>query len=182
MRRKCRVYQQWVSEALNGTLPPALRQKLEAHLRACGDCRSFQRELRQLLEVIHRLPPVEPPADLPQRIVARAWRERPPSRSLIPFPVHVGAQRWMAFGAALVALLVGFWLGRTVWHPPSPSSAVAPSVTVAASPAPSITLEPGQGLLEEFLQDAASAESVNPLGETTLSLASLRQMSRPGGP
>lgn len=171
MRRKgCEVYQQWISEALNGRLPQAQRRALEEHLQACGACRAFRRDMERLLRLFRSMASVEPPADLPQRILMRVRQEAPSwGRPFLPSPLW--RSRWLAAGAVAVALLIGFWLGRNTW-PPLPA---APPVLIVTRYAPEteVRLEPGQGLLEEFLQDYSSVERVNPLGEAHLSWMSL---------
>ena len=104
MRRKgCEVYQQWISEALNGRLPQAQRRALEEHLQACGACRAFRRDMERLLRLFRSMASVEPPADLPQRILMRVRQEAPSwGRPFLPSPLW--RSRWLAAGAVAVAL------------------------------------------------------------------------------
>jgi len=97
-------------EAIHATLDvdlvdAALRERLDAHLERCADCREHAREHRRIQQGLRSLPTLE----LPDELLARVWAEttqaaaRPAVR-----PRFLG----LAAAAVLAVALVGTWLLR----------------------------------------------------------------------
>jgi anti-sigma factor RsiW len=84
----CKEFAEVITEYLDGTLPPAERARVEAHLVGCRGCRAYLSQMRQTLRVVGTLrdQPDEPLADETRRRLLdafRAWWDsapRPPAR------------------------------------------------------------------------------------------------------
>jgi anti-sigma factor RsiW len=71
----CRQYDRKQSAYLDGRLPAAVQQKLEAHLRVCARCSELKRGLTDVQAAVRSLPAVQPPGDLRLRLRVVASRE-----------------------------------------------------------------------------------------------------------
>jgi anti-sigma factor RsiW len=83
----------------------ALRQRLDAHLEHCSECREHAREHRQIQQGLRSLPTLE----LPDEVLDRVWAEttQAPARPAVR-PRFLG----LAAAAVLVVALAGTWLLR----------------------------------------------------------------------
>ena len=109
----------------------------EAHLARCERCREELVELRETASAMaYAVAAPEPPADLRDRILARAVAERP---NVVPLP-----SRWRSFpgalavAAACVALGFGIWssfLSRSLEREREANDEFARAVTILADPA-----------------------------------------------
>ena len=72
----CRELVELVTDYLEGALPPAERERFEAHLGSCRGCAAYLKQMRDLVRVSGRIPPGSPrptpPPDL-LRVFA-AWK------------------------------------------------------------------------------------------------------------
>ena len=125
-------------------------EAFEKHLRHCEDCRAEVAMLRGTASLLaHDAPPVTPPPELRERILASARAER---GNVIPF-----RQRWaapiaaVAAVAACAALALGIWasmLKNTVGDRDAALRSQSRALAVAASPgARQIQLSGGHGSL-----------------------------------
>jgi anti-sigma-K factor RskA len=125
-------------------------EAFEKHLRHCEDCRAEVAMLRGTASLLaHDTPPVAPPPELRERILASARAER---GNVIPF-----RQRWSApiaaaaAVAACAALALGIWAGtlrNTVGDREAALRTQARALAVAATPgARQIPLSGGHGSL-----------------------------------
>ncbi len=129
MMTQAHVAEQY-SAYLDGRLPEATRQAVEAHLHACPQCAAELDALRRLVAELRALPEVPAPAALVEalrarraaRASARPWFLRPPA-------LAGGA---LAAAALAVALLLP--------HPPQPQLAKAPAP--APKPLPALGTPP----------------------------------------
>ncbi|MBL8298320.1 MAG: zf-HC2 domain-containing protein [Rhodanobacteraceae bacterium] len=107
----------WV---VNGTAPPAQRERVEQHLRDCADCRqefALQQQFHAGLQ--NDSAAVHDPRPALQRLLARLDADLPATASTAPVRRRSGAARWTPWLAAAVvvqaiglALLGGVMLGR----------------------------------------------------------------------
>lgn len=52
---RCEKIRPWVSQSIDGTLPPGPTELVEQHLRECPDCAVFQQELKRTVGLLARL-------------------------------------------------------------------------------------------------------------------------------
>lgn len=124
-----------LSEYLDGDLPPAERDRVAAHLAACGECAGALADLQTVVGHAHALPPERPPAGDPWPGVAARIGARPSRGSLLPWRVTLSLPQLAAAAVVLVAAgMGGMWLQMN----DAPASNPAPAVsagTVDAVPA-----------------------------------------------
>jgi anti-sigma factor RsiW len=51
----CKELVELVTEYLEGTLPPAERERFEAHLETCGGCANYLQQMRQTIRALGQL-------------------------------------------------------------------------------------------------------------------------------
>jgi anti-sigma factor RsiW len=98
-----REIQEMLPDVLHGTIGPAERARIEAHLATCGPCR----EELEVLRAVHGAAVFAPSID-----VERIARQLPPYGIMVPAPVErrvrTPVMRWLvAAGFALVAVGAG---------------------------------------------------------------------------
>ncbi len=71
----CRQFVELVTDLLEGTLEPADRERVEAHLSQCDGCTAYLAQMRAMLEVAGTLPGEQVTDATTERIVdrLRAW-------------------------------------------------------------------------------------------------------------
>lgn len=76
----CKELVELVTEYLEGTLPPADRQRFEDHLRDCDPCVIYLEQMRQTIRTLGRLTEESVPEDAKQDLlrIFRDWK-KPPS-------------------------------------------------------------------------------------------------------
>ena len=96
----CLIFEQQISELLDGELPEAERQALEAHLETCPDCMETYRMFSGLSAAIHDLS-YEPPFDLKDRVLQQIEEEK-------ITPIEEGRRRfnWRRYAAVAAAFVV----------------------------------------------------------------------------
>jgi len=119
------------------SLPPNEMAIAAAHLEGCARCRQELADLRETAALLpYGLAMADPPADLRERIVARARESRRRSEPATPSqraPRRFWRPAWVTPAVAIMALLAGFWLGRA-WPGGAPDPARAPGArTIALS-------------------------------------------------
>ena len=106
----CLIFEQKISEMLDGELPEAERQTLEAHLETCESCAGTYRAFAGLSAAMRDLA-FEPPADLKERVLQRIEDEK-------ITPIEDGRKRrsWRRYAAMAAAFAViagvAFFAGR----------------------------------------------------------------------
>jgi predicted anti-sigma-YlaC factor YlaD len=103
----CRQERELISLRLDGELSELEELRLDAHLRACPDCRAYDAEVGRATRMLRAAPlePIERPVVLPQR------------RRLHVRSLQVGS----AAAVVLVATALGTLLGPLRTHPTSSS-------------------------------------------------------------
>ena len=163
----CRRFRKRLGAYLDGDLRGPEREALRLHLEACRHCAGEADALRSSVALLRGLPPVEAPAHLAQRVIARlrdgegrgGWLERAsawPSVRSLAVPVA---------GAAALALAA---LGaRQLVAPPGPDAAeVRARAALRAAPAspPDLGLRPLVGAAEapedEAIPSAAELDAL----------------------
>ena len=133
----CSDWAERIGELTDGSLDPAARASLDVHLRECRDCRSLAEDLARLRGLSANLEPIQPPADLWQRIAGRIELESPPRQPDRParrWGAGPDARRWLAIAAVLTVVTgTTWWAVRTV--------TVDPSTTVSVSEAEQVMQE-----------------------------------------
>jgi len=99
-----------MSDYIDGVLSAAEREKLDAHLAECSDCRALVSDLRSVRREARSLPPLEPPEQVWHSIAARIRTRHGSAARRSRF--HTG----LAVAAALV-LSVSLWIAIA---PPEP--------------------------------------------------------------
>ena len=121
-----------VSALADGSLDPAERPRVEAHVEACDECRRLLDDLRQLRREAAAIEPVPVPASLWPRLAARLREQGVGEASQ---PSRAAFWQWAAIAAVLV-LAVGVSLLVT-WtrRPAAPAGAPAQHADTATAPA-----------------------------------------------
>ncbi len=75
-RLACREVVELLSDHVDGALPARRRDRVEAHLRSCPECRAYLLQLRTTIGTLRRLREDDVPRPIRARLVAafRAWR------------------------------------------------------------------------------------------------------------
>ena len=96
----CLIFEQQISELLDGELPEAERQTLEAHLETCPDCMETYRMFSGLSAAMHDVS-FEPPFDLKERVLQQIEEEK-------ITPIEEGRRRfrWKRYAAVAAAFVV----------------------------------------------------------------------------
>ncbi len=165
----CDEYLELISAAIDGALSPVHQRELDAHLAQCPQCAALMEELKSLHEELAHLPPVEPPADLTQRITAAVSAD-----NVIPMaPLKKAAFRWKPWAAAAAVLAVVLMGSGDWWRLGVARSGTSADVAPAAAAAPSGALaenaqaDSGGGMMARSApEEAASAGAPEALAET----------------
>jgi hypothetical protein len=157
---KCKHAREAVVLDLYGELPAEDKERLEAHLRTCRTCAAERDETLRLAAFLEAHPPVpvpEPNRDRVWRGVEAALTSRPaPARRRFSF-----SRQWSFAGAVLIlVLVVGIFIGRTVFSPAGEPMAAAGPVSAGAAMKPVLAghLEDMKPLLLEFANAAAGTD------------------------
>jgi len=125
----CREVRQQLSAYLDGELPPAAREGVEAHVAACRACRQELAALQATVRFVHALPRLTAPEGLEKRIAARLAE---------PAPVVVRRTWLRVLRPALIAAGIGVLV--LVFSPDS-QVGQAPRVPVEEKAAPPLVRE-----------------------------------------
>ena len=113
----CNEMEGRLNDYIDGTLPEAEAQSVEAHLGSCPACRRAQGELRALIDAAEALPKaVMPKRDLWPAVAGRIQGEARSAALRRPFTQTI-RRRVLPFAAA-VALIVAALYGGAVWRTP----------------------------------------------------------------
>ncbi|MGD9401861.1 MAG: zf-HC2 domain-containing protein [bacterium] len=100
---RCSDYIVWISQRLDGSLPPDRFAELEEHLAVCGRCRAEYRLQKKIIGALSQEVPSDLSPDFTQRVMARAMevdRARRRAEKLEPL---VPA---LVFAAAAIVLFI----------------------------------------------------------------------------
>jgi hypothetical protein len=178
----CRPFHEQLSARIDGELPPAEETRLQEHLGQCPACRQAQADLARTVARIRSLEPVEPPAWLAERILARVAAPAPPGGWLLALIRRPAFQ----IAAGLLVCLTGYLTLRVApptdrGLPPQPSAPPALATPAASSqPEPAPMLKSRPHAQEERAQPATpSAPSDQPAAQSTKQAAPSAQPAAP---
>jgi anti-sigma factor RsiW len=178
MDMACDQYADDIDDLVSGTLSASAREALERHLETCTSCRDLVGDLERLRQMASALPPVEPPAQVWERIterlasqtaadeglrarLVRGWRERRlEAASWMPaWPFPATAASWLAaVGIAAVAIATTVLILRTANTDQTAGVQQAPpAVTENARPSTD-TQGGGNNLVQSVALELRSAE------------------------
>ncbi|KUP04147.1 hypothetical protein Q75_16305 [Bacillus coahuilensis p1.1.43] len=113
-----------VIDYINHQLSEEERKKFEEHLENCSECRREVEELQMLMsDLPYSADPVEPPADLKDRVLSAAFLEEEPelvsgsdlNQTVQPVSMKQKRQRSRFLVPSLAAVLFLSLLGNAVW-------------------------------------------------------------------
>jgi len=155
-----------VSALADGSLDPAERPRVEAHLEACAECRELLDDLRALRREASSLAPEPLPAALWPRVAARLRDQGVRDESTATAKKGAGFWQWAAIAALLVVAVGAGLLVTWSRRPPAPTTAsgqphddsgIRPASTGnAASPASVQGIEMELRMAEEHYEKAIS--------------------------
>ena len=96
----CLNFEQQISARIDGELPEAERQALEAHLETCPDCMEVYRMFSGLSAAMHDIS-FEPPADLKDRVLQQIEDEK-----ITPIEDAPKRRNWKRYAAMAAAFAV----------------------------------------------------------------------------
>ncbi len=140
----CGKYQAQFNDYLDGDLSPSERETLQYHLKECLPCYRKWGSLQKTHEILHQLPPLDPPEHLSAVVMARLKDSR--FRQRFWYPANL--PRWLPMGVgAAVLLLISAALWQVMpsqypWQSLFPSSRknVATSPGFSEKPHESLTI------------------------------------------
>jgi anti-sigma factor RsiW len=174
MTTPCEAYSASIGELADGTLAPAERARIEAHLDTCAACRALLADVEALRDESRRLPRRELPAALWPRVAdqlrAHGVSDRTPdqgsARPGTSLSKNLGRawdlglkKPWLGLAAALVVLIIGGLISIQMRdRAPAPGTS-PPASGAAARPAGDSTGNAGAaGLVESVEADLRAAE------------------------
>lgn len=149
----CREMEHRIAGLIDGSLAEGERERVEAHLQSCEDCRRALAELKASDALVKRLEEVEPPPWLKTRVMARVREESKGKERVIRrlfFPLHV---KLPIQALATVLVAVAAWNVYKAGEPDFrqaafPPAAVreAPKAEVPQPPPPAAEAAKGQAI------------------------------------
>ncbi len=141
MTTPCEAFSASIGELADGTLAPAERSRVEAHLDQCAACRGLLADLEAIRREAGQLPRAELPPALWTRIseglrtqgVGGAGLKTGPSDQTGP-SVKTGPslnRRWLAAAAAVLVLIIGGALATQMMN-----RGASPATTIPPEPSP----------------------------------------------
>ena len=135
----CREMETRLAGLIDGALDGGERERVEAHLKACEDCRRALAELQASDRLLKGLGEVEPPPWLKTRVMARVREEAQGRRSVLRklfFPLHIKVPI-QALAVVLVAVVAWnvYRTGEPEFSRVAPPPAPVQEAPGAAAPA-----------------------------------------------
>ena len=149
----CRELEFLIAGLIDGSLAEGERERVEAHLKSCGDCRRALAELKASDAQLKALGEVEPPPWLKARVMARV-REEPQERESafrrLFFPLHIKVP---IQALATVLIAVAAWnvyrTGESDFRQAAPPPAAvqeAPKAEAPQAPPPAAEAAKGESI------------------------------------
>lgn len=144
----CARHGDLLERLVDGDLTAAERQRLDAHLAACEDCRREAELAERLAAATAALPRrIEPPRDLWPSVASRL---EPRRRSSLGGLAAAAETRWAGPALAALAAVLALAVGLSLWRP-----GAAPGhrmVVVARTPTPSLAAQAEVARSEDRVQ------------------------------
>ena len=162
----CLNFEQQISAMIDGELPEAERQALEAHLKTCPDCMEVYRMFSGVSAAMHDIS-FEPPADLKERVLQQIEDEK--VTSIEDGRKRLNWKRYAAMAAAFVVVVgVALFAGRDNIQHGTPAGIVFTNPPQATAVVRAVPEQEGAGdAIMAPLPEDKSTEAVALLGETT---------------
>ena len=162
----CLNFEQQISAMMDGELPEAERQALEAHLETCPDCMEVYRMFSGVSAAMHDIS-FEPPADLKERVLQQIEDEK--VTSIEDGHKRLNWKRYAAMAAAFVVVVgVALFAGRDNIQHGTPAGIVFTNPPQATAVVRAVPEPDGAGdAIMAPLPEDKSTEAVALLGETT---------------
>jgi len=162
----CLNFEQQISAMIDGELPEAERQALEAHLETCPDCMEVYRMFSGVSAAMHDIS-FEPPADLKERVLQQIEDEK--VTSIEDGRKRLNWKRYAAMAAAFVVVVgVALFAGRDNIQHGTPAGIVFTNPPQATAVVRAVPEPDGAGdAIMAPLPEDKSTEAVALLGETT---------------
>ena len=175
-----------MTDIVDGTLDPALRAEVEAHLASCARCRALVADLQRISHAAASLTRTAPPPGTWARVAARLEadpelrRAAGLARAARPAGFVSANWAWLGLAAALLVFVGGgLWLVSRSLQPPALGATVARDAGNAARENPVQSVETELQLAADHYEKAITAlEQVASQSETPLDpelTATLRQ-------
>ncbi len=118
-----------LEDYLSGTLKPADRREIEAHLSTCEVCREEVQSMQELSECMASLrheETLDPSPGFYSGIVQQVGRQAAPTFTSL-FSWHFAFGRRIAFASLLALAVLGsyLWIGESVYVGPTPEGVMA---------------------------------------------------------
>ena len=162
----CLNFEQQISAMMDGELPEAERQALEAHLETCPDCMEVYRMFSGVSAAMHDIS-FEPPADLKERVLQQIEDEK--VTSIEDGRKRLNWKRYAAMAAAFVVVVgVALFAGRDNIQHGTPAGIVFTNPPQATAVVRAVPEAEGAGdAIMAPLPEDKSTEAVALLGEST---------------
>ena len=168
---RCGDVQKKLDILIRGELAPDIREKIEAHARACQNCRKALEQAKHVAHLFGQVSAPPAPEGFAGRVIARAReieRKKKEKRVdvLYPFRAFVGGSRlWRAAMAAglVFGVGIGILMGRSTWRkaPPEESPQIMAQVDLVNTFGIDSLAESPAGSLPDAFIRMVSAEDGN---------------------
>jgi len=120
---KCAKFHKLIGDALDGTIRPRDRARLEDHLRSCPECRELAGDFQKIAAEARALPQDEPADDVWPAIRANVGRAR--DNRPAPAFAHPRLQWAWAAGFLFLGAIIGVVVGLRPWKADVPTAFAA---------------------------------------------------------
>jgi hypothetical protein len=127
---RCAKYHRLIGDLLDGTIRAGDRNRLEAHLRTCTECRELSRDFERITAEAKSLPQEDPSEDVWNSVRAKIGESRIGGRlrgegrgvRRVPSLAHPGLRWAWAAGFLFAGAVIGLVIGLHPWKTEAPSA------------------------------------------------------------
>lgn len=142
-------FQRLSIQYLYGELSDEEKSSFEAHLKKCEGCRNELEEMKQTMELLEKLPEVEPAPPIRGAVLQYAAAARLKKKTLWEFIGDLISNHRKAFRFATAIVMIFFAFSMLIWHfrgPPvtekAKSSPLPSKIGVTGTETPTVTESP----------------------------------------